>query len=121
MGPIVIVSPQAEKWKDFAEELGRRCSTDVIEVCSDAEAIDAARQKKPVIVIIDQDLNERSGVGLVPQLLQISAMMHTALVSDQPEEIFHDQTEGLGILMRLSPHPDRQEAVRLSERLLGAI
>jgi hypothetical protein len=53
--------------------------------------------------------------------LKIDAMIHTALVSDQPEEIFHDQTEGLGILMQLSPKPDRQEARRLSERLLGAI
>jgi DNA-binding NarL/FixJ family response regulator len=121
MGPIVIVSPQKENWKDFADELGHRCRMDVIEVHSDAEAIDAARDKKPVIMIIDQDLDGQPGAGLVPQLLKIDAMIHTALVSDQPEEIFHDQTEGLGILMQLSPKPDRQEALRLSERLLGAI
>jgi DNA-binding NarL/FixJ family response regulator len=110
-----------EKWKDFAEELGHRCSTDVIEVRSDAEAVVAARENKPVIMIIDQDLGDMPGVELVPRLLQINAMIHTALVSDQPEEIFHDQTEGLGILMKLSPLPDRQEAVHLCERLSGVI
>ena len=121
MGPIVIVSPQAEKWKDFTKELGHRCSTDVIEVRSDAEALDTVREKKPIILIIDQDLGDRPGIELVPQLLQINAMIHTALVSDQPEEIFHDQTEGLGILMQLSPYPDRQAAVQLYERLAGVI
>lgn len=121
MGPIVVVSPHVERWKDFTVELGLRCSTEVIEVRSDAEAVDAARKKNPVIMIIDQDLGDRPGIELVPQLLQIDAMIHTALVSDQPEAIFHDQTEGLGILMKLSPLPDRQEAVQLYERLSGVI
>jgi DNA-binding response OmpR family regulator len=110
-----------EKWNDFAAELARRCGTDVIEVHSDTEAVDAAREKKPVIMIIDQHLGDTPGIELVPRLLRINAMIHTALVSDQPEEIFHDQTEGLGILMKLSPLPDRQEAVQLSERLSGVI
>lgn len=121
MGPIVIVSPQVEKWKDFTAELSHRCSTDVIEVRSDTEAVDAAREKRPVMVIIDQDLGDMPGIELVPRLMQINAMIHTALVSDQPEEIFHDQTEGLGILMKLSPLPDRQEAVRLYKHLSGVI
>jgi DNA-binding response OmpR family regulator len=110
-----------EKWKDFGAELCHRCSTDVIEVHSDAEAVDAAREKKPVIMIIDQDLDDMPGIALVPRLLQINAMIHMALVSDQPEEVFHDRTEGLGILMKLSPLPDRQEAVQLCERLSGVI
>jgi DNA-binding NarL/FixJ family response regulator len=110
-----------EKWKDFAEELGHRCSTDVIEVRSDAEAVVAARENKPVIMIIDQDLGDMPGVEPVPRLLQINAMIHMVLVSDQPEAVFHDQTEGLGILMKLSPLPGRQEAVQLYERLSGVI
>ena len=121
MKPIVIVSPQVERWKDFTAELGHRCNADVIEVRSDAEAVDAAREKKPVIMIIDQDLGDMPGIELVPRLLQINAMIHMALISDQPEEIFHDQTEGLGILMKLSPLPDRQEAVQLCERLSGVL
>jgi DNA-binding NarL/FixJ family response regulator len=121
VGPIVIVSPQVEKWKDFSEALGHRCSTNVIEVRSDAEAVDAAREKRPVVMIIDQDLGDMPGIELVPRLLQINAMIHMALVSDQPEEVFHDQTEGLGILMKLSPLPDRQEAIQLYERLSGVI
>jgi DNA-binding response OmpR family regulator len=110
-----------EKWKDFAATLGECCSTDVLQVRSDADAVEAAREKKPVMVIIDQELGHLPGVELVPRLLQINALIHTALVSDQPEEIFHDRTEGLGILMQLSPRLDRQEAVDLSERLSGVV
>lgn len=121
MGPIVIVSPQVEKWKNFSAELSHRCSTDVIEVLSGADAVAAAREKNPAIMIIDQDLGDMPGIELVPLLLQINAMIHMALVSDQPEAAFHDQTEGLGILMRLSPLPEQQEAVQLYDRLSGVI
>jgi DNA-binding NarL/FixJ family response regulator len=106
-----------EKWKNFAATLGDRCCTDVIQVRSDTEAVTAAQEKRPVMVIIDQDLGHMPGVELVPRLLQINAMIHTALVSDEPEAIFHDRTEGLGILMKLPPRPDGQEAVDLCERL----
>lgn len=121
MGPIVVVSPQVDKWKDFSTELGHRCRTDVTGVRSATEAVDAAREKRPVIMIIDQDLGDMPGIELVPRLLQINAMIHMAMVSDLPEEIFHDQTEGLGILMKLSPLPSRQEAAQLCERLSGVI
>jgi DNA-binding response OmpR family regulator len=121
MGPIVIVSPQVEKWGAFTAELGNQCQMDVIEARAGAEAIGAARQRKPVAVVIDQELGDMSGIALVLQLLQINAMINIALVSDQPEEVFHEKTEGLGILMKLSPIPDLQEAVQLSKRLMGVI
>jgi DNA-binding response OmpR family regulator len=110
-----------KKWKDFAKALAHHCRTDVTHVRSDAEAVDAAREKMPSLMIIDQDLGHIPGIELVPRLLRINAMIHTALVSDQPEEIFHDRTEGLGILMKLSPLPNRQEAVHLCERLSGVV
>jgi DNA-binding NarL/FixJ family response regulator len=116
-----MVSPHVEKWKPFAAELGSRCQVDVISTRTGAQALDAAREKTPVAMVVDQDLGDMPGVALVPLVLQFNAMIHLALVSEQPEERFHEETEGLGILMQLPPLPDRQTAVQFSECLRGVI
>ena len=121
MGPIVMVSPHVKKWKPFAAELGNRCQVDVIATRTGAQALNAAREKMPVAMLVDQDLGDMPGIELVPIVLQFNAMIHLALVSEQPEELFHEQTEGLGILMQLPPLPDRQTAVQFSECLMGII
>ena len=121
MGPIVMVSPHVEKWKPFGDELGNRCRVEVIASRTGTQALDAAQEKRPVAMLVDQDLGDMPGIELVPIVLQFNAMIHLALVSEQPEELFHEQTEGLGILMQLPPLPDRQTAVQFSECLMGII
>ncbi len=121
MGPIIMVSPQVEQWRDFGAELGQRCNTDVIAVRSGLKALETAREAIPVAVLVDQDVGDMPGASLIPQVLKINAMIHVALVSEQSAEHFHEATEGLGILMKLPPCPDRQTATLFSESLLGVI
>lgn len=121
MKSIVIVSPELDKWDAFAAELGNQCQMDVTQARSGSEAIAAAQEKKPIAMVVDQDLGDMAGIDLVPQLLQINALINVALVSDQSEEAFHESTEGLGILMKLSPRPDAQAANDFSKRLTGVV
>lgn len=121
MKSIVIVSPEVEKWGDFAAELSNQCQMVVTKARSGEEAITAAKDIKPMVMVIDQNLGDMTGLGLVPQLLQINAMINVALVSDQSEEAFHEKTEGLGILMKLSPGVTQHEAIQLSNRIRGVI
>lgn len=121
MGPIVLVSPRADTWDDFAAALGHQGQAEVMAAHTGAEALSAAREKGPAAMVIDQDLGDMSGIELARDVILINAMIHLALVSDRPEAIFHEATEGLGILMQLPPRPGRQEAVQLSERLAGVL
>jgi CheY-like chemotaxis protein len=121
MGPIVLVSPRADTWGAFATALSHLGSSKVLEARNGAEALSAVREKGPVAMVIDQDLEDMPGKELARHVIQINAMIHLALVSDQPEAIFHEATEGLGILMQLPPRPGRQEAVQLSECLAGVL
>jgi DNA-binding response OmpR family regulator len=121
MNSIVVVSPEVEKWGAFTAELGGQCQMDVIQVRSGEQAIAAVREKKPVALVIDQELGDMTGIGLVPRLLQVNAFINVALVSDQSEEVFHESTEGLGILMQLPPLPDARAAVDFSHRLTGVL
>ena len=121
MGPIVLVSSRADTWDDFAATLSHQGQAEVMAARTSAEALSAAREKGPVAMVIDEDLGDMSGIELARAVILINAMIQLALVSDQPEAVFHEATEGLGILMQLPLRPGRQEAVQLSERLAGVI
>jgi DNA-binding NtrC family response regulator len=110
-----------EKWSRFGTEVGRRCQTGVIPARTGAQALTIIREKTPVAILADEQLGDMSGVHLVPKVLQINAMIHVALVSGLSQERFHEETEGLGILMKLPPMPDRLAAVLFAERLLEAV
>jgi DNA-binding response OmpR family regulator len=121
MKSIIVVSPQVKKWGAFTTELGNQSQMEMMETRSGAQALAAAQDKKPVAVVIDQDLGDMTGIELVVQLLQVNAMINVALVSDQSENDFHESTEGLGILMKLPPIPDEPAAVDFLECLSGVI
>jgi hypothetical protein len=44
-------------------------------------------------------------------------MIYVAMASSRSEERFHEETEGLGLLMQLSPLPTSAEAGRLVDNL----
>ena len=117
MHTIILASPRVDQWQAFGETLGSGAQVDIVHARSGAEALDAARRLNPLAVAIDADLGDLSGTELVRRLLGINAMIYTALSSDEPEELFHEHTEGLGILMKLSSQPTTAEAAHLAQRL----
>jgi CheY-like chemotaxis protein len=117
MQTIVLASPQVERWKPFSDALGARIQADIVIVRSGADAIEAAKTRHPQLVVIDAELGDLSAVELIRRLLGIDAMINTAVASAEAEAIFHEETEGLGILMKLPPLPTPAEAGRLAECL----
>lgn len=117
MQTIILASPRVDQWQAFSDALRSGAQANVVKVRTGAEALEAAQTLKPMAVAMDAELDDFSGIELVRRLLQINAMINTALASDKPEEIFHEETEGLGILMKLSLLPTSAEAGRLAECL----
>ena len=117
MQTIILVSPRVDQWEAFSDALRAGVQANVVKVRTGSEALEAAQRLKPMAVAMDAELADFSGVELVRRLLQINAMINTALTSDKSEEIFHEETEGLGILMKLSPLPTSAEAGRFAESL----
>jgi CheY-like chemotaxis protein len=117
MQTIILASPRVDQWQAFSDALRAGFQANVVKVRTGAEALEAVQTLKPMAVATDAELDDFSGIELVRRLLQINAMINTALASDKPEEIFHEETEGLGILMKLSPLPTSAEAGRLAESL----
>jgi len=117
MHTIILVSPRVDHWKAFSNALRADTQANIVNARSGAEALEAAQVLKPLAMAIDAELGDLSGEELVRRLLGINAMINTALASGQSEESFHEETEGLGILMKLSPLPTSAEAGHFAECL----
>lgn len=117
MQMIILASPQGAQWQAFSDALRTNLGVDIVHARSGAQALEAAQKLNPLAVAIDGALGDFSGVELVRRLIGLNAMINTALASDHSEEVFHEETEGLGILMKLSSPPTSAEAGRFAARL----
>ncbi len=57
-----------------------------------------AQVKPPDLAIVEENLNGRSGVSVLIDLLRISWTTATILISDRDEDSVHEMTEGIGLL-----------------------
>ena len=53
----------------------------------------------------------------VIDIMRVNALVHTAVVSDMPEDVFPDVMEGLGILASLPTTPTADDARRVTRLL----
>lgn len=120
---IILVTARPQAMQTFAAALSSDPAVNLQRVGSGAEALEAARTAALQLMIIDADLPDIAALDLVQKLLMVNAMVNTAVVSQLPEEEFHEASEGLGILGRLPADPrrsDAEEILRKLRRVLGA-
>lgn len=117
MSSIVMATSQPDQWRDFIQVLEDKSGVPTGVVATGDEVLQSARGKNLLAVILTQDVEVMTGVELVHRLIAINAMIHVAWASALTKKEFHEVTEGLGILMKLSPTPDVEEASCLAERL----
>ena len=116
MKRILIVTQQADNFSKLAKGLIAEKTYDVIWANSVETARSAAFGLMDLI-IIDENLDERSGMSIAKDMIRVNALAQLALVSELSPEEFHEAAEGLGVLAKLPPHPDEKDA----ERLLNAL
>ena len=104
----------------FVRELEQQACT-VTTVADTAACQNCVRQQAPHLVIVDAASQEQARQDVIG-IMRINALVHTAVVTDMAEDVFHDIMEGLGILASLPPVPGPEDARRLVRLLteLGA-
>lgn len=65
------------------------------------------------LVVVDENLQNMTGIDYVRQLVRNNPLVNTAVIGSLPDEVFHEATEGLGVLLQLPPHPREHDAVKL--------
>lgn len=83
------------------------CMAATIDQCKEA-----ARRDVPVLALLDPPSGDQARAWVM-ELMMIDAGMHTAVVTEMDEAVFHDVMEGLGILSPLPPEPTASDARRL--------
>lgn len=113
---IMLITTRSSDFSDFVARIQSSGKT-VVQVATAQEAIDAVAKTAPAMAIIDDMVEAVSGMEITRRLLQINAFINTALVSDMDDDMFHEKSEGLGVLTKLPKTPGAVDA----EALLGLL
>jgi len=86
-----------------------------------AESGDSAMKKAsesvPDLVILDYNLQDMPGLELIQRLMTVNAFINTVVIGSQPDKVFHEETEGLGVLAQLPPNPSKETIQNLLVQL----
>lgn len=114
---ILLVSPRKGVLVPFADTLRADPEVRLDWAETAAAALKTARERPPHLAVIDNELKDLEPLKLVPELLMVDARINTAVVSPLDDATFHEESEGLGVLVRLPPLPKRKEALSLLARV----
>ncbi len=114
---IVIVTPRKDELQDFVGALEAKDMVTLFWAKAYEPGLELVKTETPEVVILDAALSEKDGKDFLTELLQVNAMINTAVISPLKEADFHERTEGLGVLARLPFNPEAQDAGRLLKKL----
>ena len=117
MKRVVLAGPDRSVFKEIEELFSGQPEIDMAYEASGAEALKVAGQSSVVLAVADENLGDMSGLDFIRDLLMVNAMINSAVVSSLSHDDFHEASEGLGIMLQLSPQISRQEAQDLLNRL----
>ncbi len=126
MENILIVLFAAKNFSRFAAlsaRLGREQDIELAPAATGAAGLAELKTKRIDLVIVDEQLDDMSGIAFINQVVKTNPLVNTAIVSALTSDEFHEATEGLGVLMQLPPHPTETDAEMLISALkkIGAL
>jgi DNA-binding response OmpR family regulator len=114
---ILLVTSRPAQLKEFVQTLDRDKETVVVTVESIQEAILAAEELRPLLVIVDDQVWGVAGLDIIRRLIEVNAFIQTAVISELSDREFHNRSEGLGILSKLPLIPMKNDAQKLIKQL----
>ncbi len=102
-----------ERFASFAQGLNNEKEVAFTYQSSGAAVLETLSQGGWQLVAIDEELEDMTGLALLNRIAERHPFVNTALVSTLSEEEFHEETEGLGVLLKLPSPPDAEAAARL--------
>jgi DNA-binding response OmpR family regulator len=116
MHRILIVSSDNQRLADFAMAL----SSFGFEVAweeSGEKALQRVEQIRPLLVVLDEHLEDMTAWEAIRRLLFIDATINTCVVSKLDPEEFHAKSEGLGVMACLPFCPTKMSALEVIKAL----
>ena len=107
---IVFIAKDFSRFSDLVARLRREQEVELVPVSTGNAGLKQLKDKRLDLVIVDEQLDDMSGIEFVKQLVMVNPLANTTIVSSLTDEDFHEATEGLGVLMQLPPHPGKKDA-----------
>jgi len=114
---ILLVADQVEAFEELARSLHHEAGVEILWAHDSEKALNKAASDAPDLVIVDEVIGEVQGLDWVQRLIRVNAFIQTAAVSRLPHEVFHETSEGLGIMAQLPPRPAKTDALRILEMI----
>ncbi|WP_319582691.1 hypothetical protein [uncultured Pseudodesulfovibrio sp.] len=116
---IVLATARPQALAEFTEGLAKESGQSVSVVPTGKTALEQVSAEAPALVVIDEGLPDHEPLALVREIMMVSAMTLTAVVTSMSEEEFHEEAEGYGVLMPLPTEPAAEDGVELAKRMSG--
>lgn len=117
---ILLVGNEWSVFEDLAKRLGEEKDTHLIYAGSGDAGLELLKNKGKEaldLVVVGGHLSEMAGIRFIRQLVRINPLVNTVLAGTMSDKEFHEETEGLGVLLQLPLRPTKKDA----ERLLAAL
>lgn len=117
MHRILIVTPDRSHLAAFARRIAENQYLQVAWAPDGRAAVVDVMHHTPLAAVIDEILPDMPGLDLVRRLIQINALILTAVASGLAPDAFHEAAEGLGIMTQLPRVPAAADADAFVARL----
>ena len=119
---IVLIDNPASGLSELGRALEQREDVRLTRASSAQEALELIGNRPGIhLAVVGEEAGDMSGLRFVEKLMAINAMVNTAVCSPLDQEEFHEQSEGMGILMQLPPQPGAAEAEELLTSLRNIV
>ena len=81
------------------------------------QALAILNQTPVDLVVADETLDDMTGLELIKRVIAVNPMINCAAVSSLSQSVYHEASEGLGILMQLPRRPSGADGKRLMASL----
>lgn len=117
MVEILLATPKENTLAQLITALSKKGGVALSLAESGKAALDLVSRQRYDLVVVDERLDDMTGLELVEHIIRVNAMINCAAVSDLPGDDFHEASEGLGLIAQVPSRPRAEDAEALLERL----
>ena len=114
---LLLVSPDKDAFNGFKAAIKKYNDVDLLRTDSGKKALTMAAESNLDLIVADENLRDMTGLEFAGRLVAVNPMVNCALTSSLSTDIFHEKSEGLGLMTQLPINPGQKEAENLLEKL----
>lgn len=114
---LLLVSSNKDAFNRFETALQKYDDITLVRKDSGEKALEMAAQSGIDLIVAHEDLGDMTGLDFAGRLVTVNPLINCALTSGLSPDIFHEKSEGLGVMTQLPLNPGQEEAEKLVQTL----